>query len=184
MSEELFAQMRQAVADGDAAAAAALAEQALANNVPPLDAIDKGFVPGLTIVGEQFGLGELFLPDMMLAARAMQKAVAILEPVMKEQAAERHVLYLDFEDNPAAIAARRLALGVEPAAIVARFHYVRPEAAPEESALRRLAAGPYALAVIDAPMCLYHAAVLVDERDGHVVADGRPVARILDHATR
>ena len=43
---------------------------------------------------------------------------------------------------------------------------------------------PDTLAVIYAPMCLYHAAVLVDERDGHVVADGRPVARILDHATR
>ncbi len=92
MSDELFAQMRQAVIDGDSAAAAALAEQALADGVPPLDAIDKGFVPGLTVVGEQFAEGELFLPDMMLAARAMQKAVAILEPVMKEQAAERHVL--------------------------------------------------------------------------------------------
>jgi len=79
MSDELFAAMRQAVVDGDAAAAAALAEQALADNVPPLDAIDRGFVPGLTYVGEQFGLGELYLPDMMLAARAMQKAIAILE---------------------------------------------------------------------------------------------------------
>ena len=53
MSEELFAQMRQSVIDGDAAAAAALAEQALADGVPPLDAIDKGFVPGLTHVGEE-----------------------------------------------------------------------------------------------------------------------------------
>jgi corrinoid protein of di/trimethylamine methyltransferase len=91
MSEELFAQMRQSVIDGDAAASAALAEQALADGVPPLDAIDKGFVPGLTYVGEQFGAGELYLPDMMLAARAMQKAVAVLEPEMKRQATERHV---------------------------------------------------------------------------------------------
>ena len=92
MSEELFAQMRQSVIDGDAAASAALAERALANGVPPLDAIDKGFVPGLTYVGEQFAIGELFLPDMMLSARAMQRAVAILEPVMKAEATERHVL--------------------------------------------------------------------------------------------
>ena len=34
---------------------------------------------------------DLFLPDMMLAARAMQKAVSILEPEMKRQSAERHV---------------------------------------------------------------------------------------------
>lgn len=92
MTEELFAQMRQAVIDGDPAAAAALAEQALANGVPPLDAIDRGFVPGLSHVGEQFGAGELFLPDMMLAARAMQNAVAVLEPEMQRQATQRHVL--------------------------------------------------------------------------------------------
>ena len=92
MSDELFAAMRQAIIDGDAAAATATAERALAAGVPPLDAIDKGFVPGLSYVGEQFGLGELFLPDMMLAARAMQKAVAVLEPEMQRQATVRRVL--------------------------------------------------------------------------------------------
>jgi len=92
MSEDLFAQMRQSVIDGDASASVALAEQALADGIAPLDAIDRGFVPGLSYVGEQFGLGELFLPDMMLAARAMQRAVAVLEPVMKAQATQRHVL--------------------------------------------------------------------------------------------
>ena len=49
-------------------------------------------MPGLSYVGEQFGLGELFLPDMMLAARAMQKAIAILEPEMARQSAVRHVV--------------------------------------------------------------------------------------------
>jgi trimethylamine corrinoid protein len=92
MTEQLFSTMRQAIVDGDAAAAAAAAEQALAAGVAPLDAIDKGFVPGLSYVGEQFGAGELFLPDMMLAARAMQKAVDTLEPEMKRQATQRRVL--------------------------------------------------------------------------------------------
>jgi corrinoid protein of di/trimethylamine methyltransferase len=92
MGDEIFAAMRQSVIDGDAAAAASLAEAALANGVPPLDAIEIGFVPGLSYVGEQFGLGELFLPDMMLAARAMQKAIAVLEPEMARQSATRHVV--------------------------------------------------------------------------------------------
>jgi corrinoid protein of di/trimethylamine methyltransferase len=91
MSEELFAGLKQAVIDGDAAAAATLAEQVLADGVSPLDAIDKGLVPGLSFVGEEFGKGELFLPDMMLAARAMQRATAILEPELKAQAQERTV---------------------------------------------------------------------------------------------
>jgi corrinoid protein of di/trimethylamine methyltransferase len=92
MSEELFAGLKQAVIDGDANAAAELAQKALADGVSPLDAIDKGLVPGLSHVGEEFGRGELFLPDMMLAARAMQRATAILEPELKAQAQERTVL--------------------------------------------------------------------------------------------
>jgi trimethylamine corrinoid protein len=52
MGDEIFAAMRQSVIDGDAVAAAALAEKALADGVPPLDAIEIGFVPGLSYVGE------------------------------------------------------------------------------------------------------------------------------------
>jgi corrinoid protein of di/trimethylamine methyltransferase len=92
MTEELFAAMRQSVIDGDADAAAALAEQALADGVDPLVAIDEAYVPGIRYVGEQFRCGDLFLPDMMLAARAMQKAVAVLEPEMLARSSQRKVL--------------------------------------------------------------------------------------------
>jgi len=91
MTEDLFPAMRQAIIDGDPARATQLAEQALATGVSPLDAIEEGFVPGLSWVGEQFGAGELFLPDMMLAARAMQQAVDVLEPEMQRQATARAV---------------------------------------------------------------------------------------------
>jgi 5-methyltetrahydrofolate--homocysteine methyltransferase len=92
MSDELFAALRQAVIDGDAPEAATLAQRVLDTGVPPLAAIDNGLVPGLSYVGEQFGLGELYLPDMMLAARAMQKAMDILEPELAAQSAKRHVV--------------------------------------------------------------------------------------------
>jgi 5-methyltetrahydrofolate--homocysteine methyltransferase len=92
MSDQLYAALRQAVIDGDPAAAATYAQQVLDEGVPPLAAIDNGLVPGLSYVGEQFGLGELFLPDMMLAARAMQKAMDILEPELQAQATERKVV--------------------------------------------------------------------------------------------
>ena len=91
MSDELFAALRQSVIDGDAVQSAALAQQALDDGVPPLDAIEIGLVPGLSYVGEQFGEGELFLPDMMLAARAMQKAMDILEPELQAQSAQRKI---------------------------------------------------------------------------------------------
>jgi corrinoid protein of di/trimethylamine methyltransferase len=91
MSDELYAALRQSVIDGDAAEAAVLAQRVLDDGVPPLAAIDNGLVPGLSHVGEEFGRGELFLPDMMLAARAMQKAMAILEPELQAQSAQRTV---------------------------------------------------------------------------------------------
>jgi corrinoid protein of di/trimethylamine methyltransferase len=92
MTEELFAAMRQSVIDGDADQATALARQALEQGVDPLAAIDEAYVPGIRYVGEQFRCGDLFLPDMMLAARAMEKAVAVLEPEMLARSAQRRVL--------------------------------------------------------------------------------------------
>ena len=92
MTDDLFAAMRQSVIDGDPEAAAELATKALAAGVDPLAAIDEGYVPGMQHVGEEFRCGEMFLPDMMLAARAMQKGISILEPKMLGQSAQRRVL--------------------------------------------------------------------------------------------
>ena len=92
MTDDLFAAMRQSVIDGDPDAAAELATKALAAGVDPLTAIDEGYVPGMQHVGEEFRCGEMFLPDMMLAARAMQKGISILEPKMLAQSAQRRVL--------------------------------------------------------------------------------------------
>lgn len=91
MSQDPFEEMRRSIEDGDAERAAAAARSALEAGIEPLAAIDAGFMPGLTFVGEQFSCGEMFLPDMMLAARAMKAAFAVLEPEMKARATERHV---------------------------------------------------------------------------------------------
>ncbi len=84
--EELFDAMYDSVVDGDVDRAVALAEQALRDGVAPLTAIDEGYGPGLTEVGERFGSGEMFLPDMMMAARAMQAA---LDRLVEERKAAR-----------------------------------------------------------------------------------------------
>jgi corrinoid protein of di/trimethylamine methyltransferase len=92
MTEDLFSAMRQSVVDGDPKTAIELARQALAAGVDPLAAIDEGYVPGIRFVGEQFRSGEIYLPDMMAAALAMQKAIAILEPEMLARSVQRQVL--------------------------------------------------------------------------------------------
>ena len=92
MSEALFAAMKQSIIDGDEEAAAAVAQQALDAGIDPLEAINRGYVAGMSYVGDQFSAGEMFLPDMMLAAEAMKAAVAVLEPEMTRRGTQRTML--------------------------------------------------------------------------------------------
>jgi corrinoid protein of di/trimethylamine methyltransferase len=92
VTQEAFAAMRQSVLDGDADEAERLAVLALQGGTDPLAAINEGFVPGMTTVGEQFGCGEAFVPDLMMAAEAMKKALAVLEPALRAGGGERPTL--------------------------------------------------------------------------------------------
>lgn len=92
MTEELYTQMSQAVIDGDEEAAEALAQQALDQGIDPLEAINRGFTPGMDTVGELYSTGEYFLPDLILGGEAMKAALAVLEPVLKAKGQERQVL--------------------------------------------------------------------------------------------
>jgi corrinoid protein of di/trimethylamine methyltransferase len=92
MSEELFKAMAQSVMDGEADQAAELARQALAQGIPPLDAINQGFVAGVNQVGRQYACGDMFLPDLVMAGEAMKAAVAVLEPEMQRSGTERKML--------------------------------------------------------------------------------------------
>ncbi len=80
MSDDLLVQLTQAVLVGDFASAAALTKDALAAGVEPLTVIDRSLVAGMDQAGEKFSSGEYFLPNLLIAARAMQESMDILEP--------------------------------------------------------------------------------------------------------
>ena len=92
MSEELFKKMEQCILDGDADEAVELAHKAIEMNVHPLDAINKGFMPGVNYVGDQFGKGEAFLPELVMAGEAMKAAVAILDPELRKLGSDREIV--------------------------------------------------------------------------------------------
>ncbi len=92
MSGDIYQRMAQSIIDGDADAAASLAKESLAVNLDPLEAISKGFVVGVNTVGEAFGRGEAFLPELVMAGEAMKAAVATLDPELKKRGAQRQVL--------------------------------------------------------------------------------------------
>ena len=89
MPDDHFSAMRQSVIDGAPDTASSLAQQALADGIPPLNAIHYGYVPGMHDVGEQFARGQMFLPDMMASAEAMRAAMAVLDPELKRLGTER-----------------------------------------------------------------------------------------------
>ncbi|MES1254830.1 MAG: vitamin B12 dependent-methionine synthase activation domain-containing protein, partial [Acidobacteriota bacterium] len=55
----------------------------------PLDVIEGPLMDGMKIVGELFGAGKMFLPQVVKSARAMKKAVAYLQPYMEKERLER-----------------------------------------------------------------------------------------------
>ncbi|MGE5581794.1 MAG: corrinoid protein [Bacillota bacterium] len=59
-----------------------LTEQALTAGVFPLDIINKGLIAGMEGIAVRFKNNEVFVPEVMLAARAMQAGLAILKPLL------------------------------------------------------------------------------------------------------
>jgi corrinoid protein of di/trimethylamine methyltransferase len=81
--------MANCIITGEAEEATRLAHQSLELGISPLDSIDNGFVKGIRVVGDRFGAGELFLPELVMSAEAMKAALAILEPELAKNAQTR-----------------------------------------------------------------------------------------------
>ncbi len=65
---------------GNATAVVRLTIEALEAGIPPHAILDAGLIAGMNVVGERFRNCEMFLPEVLTAARAMKAGVAILEP--------------------------------------------------------------------------------------------------------
>jgi corrinoid protein of di/trimethylamine methyltransferase len=92
MSEELYEQMAQAVIDGEMDAAAELAQKGLDAGLPAADILNLGFVKGIEEVGECFGRGEFFLPELSAGAECMKAALAVLKPALEASEGGRQVV--------------------------------------------------------------------------------------------
>jgi 5-methyltetrahydrofolate--homocysteine methyltransferase len=73
---------------GDAPGVRALTEEGLGLGMSPLDLLDDGLLPALQEVGRRFERREFFVPEMLVAAKAMQGALAILRPLLSQRRAE------------------------------------------------------------------------------------------------
>lgn len=58
----------------------ALVEQALNDGVPPGDVLNEGLLAGMGVIGQRFKKNEVYVPEVLIAARAMKAGMAILQP--------------------------------------------------------------------------------------------------------
>ena len=59
-----------------------LTRDLIAEGVEPERIIQDGFIPAMGIVGDKFGAGEIYIPEMLIAARAMKTGMEVLKPLM------------------------------------------------------------------------------------------------------
>ena len=79
-----FNAMIDALVSCDIAKVSTLVNEALAQNTPAFDILNKGLITGMDIVGEKMENGDMFIPEVLMSAKAMATSVAILKPLLKE----------------------------------------------------------------------------------------------------
>ena len=77
----LLADLSAAIIAGDQNTAGERTRQAIAQGIPPKTVLDDGLVAGMTVVGNRFRDHDIFLPDVLLAARAMYAGMDLLKPL-------------------------------------------------------------------------------------------------------
>ncbi len=92
MDQQYFDKLAQAVIDGDADIAVQLVKEGLGNGVNPVEAIEKGLARGILKVGDDFGTGAVYLPELIMAADVMKKATAILDEKIRALGTQRKSL--------------------------------------------------------------------------------------------
>lgn len=87
--ESIYERLIAAIIAGDKDKLLIAIEDALRQNIAPIDIIDKGMSPGMKEVGEMFARYEIYLPEMLMAAEAWEHAMKILEPRLLAGGAKR-----------------------------------------------------------------------------------------------
>jgi len=81
---KVFEEISELLQKGKAKEIVVAVEKALSEGVAPTDILEKGLMAGMNIIGGKFKLGEVFAPEVLIAARAMNRASAALKTALTE----------------------------------------------------------------------------------------------------
>jgi 5-methyltetrahydrofolate--homocysteine methyltransferase len=81
----LFDDISLAVQKGEVEEVASLAKQALEQGSGALEVLNNALMPGIEVVGEKFGRDELFIPEVMMCAQALQAGIYTINPFLTKE---------------------------------------------------------------------------------------------------
>ena len=76
--------IKDAIFNGDIVKTPKLVRQAISEGQSPEDILEKGLIAGMAEVGAKFKANEIFVPEVLIAAKAMHTALDILEPLLAD----------------------------------------------------------------------------------------------------
>jgi 5-methyltetrahydrofolate--homocysteine methyltransferase len=82
---EIAEQISESLQQGDDDRVRELTRRAIEEKVPPAEILHNGLIRGMSVVGEEFRLREIFLPDVLMAARAMNAGMELLKPLLIQE---------------------------------------------------------------------------------------------------
>ena len=83
---EILKRISQSIENGDSSTVKELAKKALDENLSPEDILNNGLIKGMNLVGKKFKENEIFIPEVLIATRAMKAGLDIIRPYLTEQA--------------------------------------------------------------------------------------------------
>ena len=84
LDEKIIEEAKQLIVQQNKEAAAKLAQKVISEGASPLELLNEGFIPGITQVGDLFGRGELFLPELIKAADTMKTVTDIINEALAD----------------------------------------------------------------------------------------------------
>jgi corrinoid protein of di/trimethylamine methyltransferase len=83
-----YSRLTEAVLNGDSKTAVAVTQEALGANVDPQELVTKYMIPAMDEVGRRFETGDCFVPELLIAARAMKASLELIRPLLAAKGAE------------------------------------------------------------------------------------------------
>lgn len=85
---KIFEEIADEVVKGNSASVADLTNKALSQDISSGEILNKGLVAGMSVVSEKFKNNEIFIPEVLISARAMNSGLEILKPLLAESEVE------------------------------------------------------------------------------------------------